>query len=138
LRRGDGFRLSGCRLPENDRQPFNYLRVPTNPYIIPPVAAKIEIKQAQLRLRWGQAVRHLHDAPGWIMWGYSFPPTDTISQVLFRTALARNRKPKPVIVINPDASVANRVVEVCRKVTVKHYSSIERFLMDEDVLDFSD
>ena len=130
--RGDGFRLSGCLLPSTDNRIFTYQRVPRQPYIIPPIAAKIEIKQAELRERWRSAIRHLHDAPAWVIWGYSFPLTDTISQVLFRTALSRNRKEKPVLVINPDASVAGRVKEVCRKVKVQHYPSVERFLLDNN------
>jgi len=129
--RGDGFRLSGCLLPGADRKLFEYRRVQKEPYIIPPIASKIEIKQPELRERWRLAMRYLHDAPAWILWGYSFPLTDTISQVLFRTALSRNRKNKPVlVVINPDASVAGRVKDVCRKVTVQHYPSVERFLLD--------
>jgi hypothetical protein len=134
-RRGDGYRLSGCHLPGNDHVLLDYQRVPEKPYIVPPVAAKIQIAQQALRGRWRSAVHHLHDAPSWIIWGYSFPATDTISQVLFRTALTRNRKSKPVLVVNPDASVAGRVQAVCRKVKVRYYPSIERLLLDEGVLD---
>jgi hypothetical protein len=130
LDRGGGFRLSGARFPESAVGSISYLRVPSEPYLIPPIAAKIEIKQAELRERWYSALDHLHDAPAWLFWGYSFPTTDTISQVLFRTALTRNRKAKPVIVVNPDASAAIRVREVCRKVKVEHCPSIERLLMD--------
>jgi hypothetical protein len=128
--RGTGFRLSGVHLPQSERDRFDYAKVPEKPYLIPPVAAKIEIKQQALRERWYAALDQLHEAPAWIIWGYSFPVTDTISQVLFRTALTRNRKSKPVIVINPDASVAGRVREVCRKVKVEHYSSMERLLLE--------
>ncbi len=131
LRRGDGYRLSGCRLPEVGRPLFDYRRIPAKPYIVPPVAAKMQIQQAALRERWRSAVQYLHGAPSWIIWGYSFPGTDTISQVLFRTALARNRKPKPVLVVNPDATVASRIREVCRKVKVDHYPSMERLLLDD-------
>lgn len=136
LRRGDGFRLSGCQLPSEDGELFRFERVPQPPYIVPPVAAKIQIAQAALRERWRAALRYLHNAPGWIIWGYSFPTTDTISQVLFRTALSRNRKPKPVLVVNPDPSVAVRVKDVCRKVKVSHTSSVERLLLEHDALGF--
>jgi hypothetical protein len=133
-RRGDGFRMYGCRLPDNNNSLLAYLEAPKKPYIVPPVAAKIEIRQAALRKRWQRAVKLLHDAPVWIIWGYSFPGTDTVSQVLFRAALARNRKPKPVVVVNPDASVVRRVEEVCRKVRVSHYPSVERLLLEHDAL----
>lgn len=134
LRRGDGFRLSGCKLPGVADGLFEYKQVPRKPYIVPPIAAKIQITQSALRERWRSAVHHLHKARTWVIWGYSFPGTDTISQVLFRAALAKNRRPKRVLVINPDASVASRVRVVCRKVEVSHYLSIERLLLDEGAL----
>jgi len=134
LRRGSGFRLSGVSLPTAEAASFEFLRVSKHPYLIPPIAAKIEIKQKELRSRWYAALDHLHDAPAWIIWGYSFPTTDTISQVLFRTSLTNNRKPKRVIVVNPDASVASRVCEVCRKVKTEHYPSVERLLLEYGLL----
>ena len=132
LLRGEGYRLCGVSLPSTDRDGFRYIEVPKHPYIVPPVAAKIDIRQLALRERWYSALDYLHEAPSWIIWGYSFPTTDTISQVLFRTALTNNRKPKPVLVVNPDAAVAARVREVCRKVMVEQYPSIERLLLDEN------
>lgn len=134
LTRGSGFRLAGVSLPNGDADKFEFQRVSDRPYLIPPVAAKIEIKQSALRERWYTALDQLHDAPAWIIWGYSFPVTDTISQVLFRTALTNNRKPKPVVVVNPDFSTANLVREVCRKVKVEHYPSIERLLLEHERL----
>jgi hypothetical protein len=136
LLRGPGFRLSGVALPNAQTAGFNYLRVPSRPFLIPPIASKIGIAQLALRERWYAALDHLHDAPLWILWGYSFPITDTISQVLFRTALSNNRKSKPVIVINPDASVVARVREVCRKVNIEYYPSMERFLMDNKGIEY--
>ena len=134
LHRGDGFRLAGCRLPDDHNPTFHYLEVPAEPYIVPPVAAKIEIKQAELRSRWRLAIARLHEAPTWIIWGYSFPETDTISHVLFRAALARNRRKKPVLIINPDMSVGARVLEICPKVSVRQYPSMERWLLDNGQL----
>lgn len=93
LQRGDGYRLSGCQLPGIGSRLFRYERVPPNPYIVPPVAAKIQIAEEALRERWRLGVDLLYKAPLWILWGYSFPGTDTISHVLFRTALVRNRRP---------------------------------------------
>ncbi len=134
MSRQDGYRLSGVRLPESGRRTFEILWVPDDPYLIPPVASKIEIKEGALRKHWYAALDYLHDARSWIIWGYSFPQTDTVSQVLFRTAIAKNKKPKPVIVVNPDATAAQRVIEVCRKVTVQHYVSLEALLLDWEVL----
>ncbi len=135
LDRGDGYRLSGCRLPESNGETFDVVSVPEHPYLIPPVASKIEIKDGVLRKHWYSAVHELHDAKSWIIWGYSFPQIDTIAQVLFRTALDRNKKPKPVFVVNPDASVVERVKDVCRKVKVKHYTSIESLLYELGILE---
>lgn len=126
---GKDYRLSGVMPPEGRRRIFDYITVPERPYIVPPVAAKIQIKEGPLRSHWYQALDFLHDSSKWVIWGYSFPQTDTISQVLFRTALARNRKKKPVIVVNPDPTAAARVVTVCQKVRVEHYSSIESLLI---------
>lgn len=128
--KGGGYGLSGCELPDDTRLTFEYTEVPATPYIVPPVAAKMGIDQGTLKQNWKLAMELLYEADSWILWGYSFPPTDTVSQVLFRTALTRNRKAKPVVVINPDASVAPRVEQVCRKVKVTAYRSVERFLLD--------
>jgi hypothetical protein len=131
---GKGYRLSGASLPSDGFDQFKVVHVPENPYLIPPVAAKIDIQKGPLRERWYSAVDHLYAAKAWIIWGYSFPVTDTISQVLFRTALARNKKKKPVFVINPDHSVAARVEEVCKKVSVRHFTSMEGFLYEMGIL----
>jgi hypothetical protein len=128
--RKDGYRLGGARLPDAKRKTFKVSWIPDDPFLIPPVASKIEIKQGALREHWNSALDYLHEAPAWIIWGYSFPQTDTISQVLFKTALARNKKPKPVVVVNPDSSAAHRVVEVCRKVRIEHHATMEAMLLD--------
>ena len=130
MSRKDGYRLSGVRLPESGRNTFELDSIPGNPFLIPPVASKIEIKEGVLRKHWNLAVDYLHHASSWVIWGYSFPQTDTISQVLFKTALTQNRKPKPVIVVNPDAMVVERVKEVCQKVSIDHYVSMESLLLD--------
>jgi len=134
MSRKDGYRLSGVRLPESGRNTFELASIPGNPFLIPPVASKIEIKEGVLRKHWNLAVDYLHDASSWIIWGYSFPQTDTISQVLFKTALTRNRRSKPVIVVNPDATVVRRVKEVCQKVSIDHYVSMESLLLDWKLL----
>jgi hypothetical protein len=105
--------------------------LPRLPFIIPPVAAKTEIPQC-LSLIWRQALKALYNADHWIFWGYSFPTTDTISQVLFRTALSNNKSYKRVVVINPDQTVASRVRNICRKVKVSSTPSMERYLWELD------
>lgn len=102
---------------------------PKLPLIIPPVAAKVEIPD-ELGSVWKGALRMLALSERWIFWGYSFPQTDTISQVLFRSAL-NGRANKPVVVINPDHAVAQRVKSVCRRVDVSYFPSVERFLLEE-------
>lgn len=134
LARGTGYRISGCNLPTSSNTPFRLISIPKRPYLIPPVAAKFEIKEGALREHWYKAVDLLHRAGSWIIWGYSFPKTDTIAQVLFRSALTRNKKAKRVIVINPDAEVAQRIEDVCKKVSVTSFSSIEQFLLENRTL----
>jgi hypothetical protein len=132
--RGKGFRLSGARLPKQKGELFDMVEIPDHPYLVPPIAAKIDVQQGTLKSRWYSAVDSLYKAKSWLIWGYSFPATDTISQVLFRTALARNRRNKPVFVINPDQSVARRIRKICKKVSVKQFTSIEEFLHEFGVL----
>ena len=132
--RGKGFRLSGTKLPSENANRFDLVNVPDDPYLIPPIAAKFDIQKGPLRERWNSAVADLRYAKSWIIWGYSFPATDTSSHVLFRTALTRNRKQKRVFVINPDSEVAKRVQEVCKKVSVTHFTSVEACLCALGVL----
>jgi hypothetical protein len=102
---------------------------PKVPLIIPPVAAKVEVPE-ELGTVWKGALRMLNCARRWIFWGYSFPQTDTISQVLFRSAL-NGKTNKPVVVINPDHAVVQRVKSVCRRVDISYFPSVERFLLEE-------
>ncbi len=118
---------------------IRYPSPPPHPLIVAPVASKIEIRKDSLLDIWKEAGRLLRKSPGWIIWGYSFPDLDTVTRVLFRTAIARNRKPKPVIVINPDAGVVDRIKDTLGdKVRVRHFPSIERLLLEQRVLEFSD
>ena len=118
-------------LPNFERHTFDYVRPPNDPYIIPPIAAKIDIAQKALRERWYKALHLSTRCSGVGNLGvFISDELILITQVLFRTALKNNRKPKPVIVVNPDYSVANRVREVCQKVKIEHYPSIERLLLD--------
>lgn len=123
-----GHRLAGI-VPSDDGEKFPSLFQPKVPLIIPPIAAKVEVP-SELSSVWKAGLNSLYDASRWLFWGYSFPPTDTIAQVLFRTALERNRSHKPVVVVNPDYSVAKRVKDICRKVKVSYYPSIERYLIE--------
>jgi hypothetical protein len=124
---GGGFSLLCSAKPDGS---LRYPGPPTNPLVVPPVAAKLDIRAGALRTSWTRAAKLLRDAPGWIVWGYSFPQTDTVTQVLCRTALARNKKPKRVVVINPDVGVGSRMNELLAKVRVESWLSIERFLFD--------
>jgi hypothetical protein len=130
-RKGGGFSLLTRSLPNAD---LGYPGPPDKPLIVPPVAAKIDIQKGALRDLWKEAARALRQARGWIIWGYSFPETDTVTQVLCRTALAKNRKAKPVVVVNPDSAVAERVSTTLQKVNVRSWPSMERFLFDHDAL----
>jgi hypothetical protein len=124
------FGLEGVKLPTDINTQFDYLAVPTRPLILPPVAAKMQLPAQPFKRFWELALDELHDASTWIIWGYSFPTTDTVSHVLFKTALQRNRKNKRVIVVNPDRCVVEKIRTSLRKVSVLHYSSIEALLLD--------
>jgi len=126
--RGGGFSLVLDRIPSDSSLPCSVC--PKRALVVPPVASKTQIRETGLLSLWNRATRLLHDAKGWILWGYSFPRTDTITQVLLTTALAKNRKPKPVVVINPDPQAGVRVRTQLQKVSVRKWSSVERFLLD--------
>jgi hypothetical protein len=125
--KGGGFSLA---VPELPWKTLTYAEPPRMPLVVPPVAAKMTIRDGPLRSSWSSAAGALRRARGWIIWGYSFPSTDTVTHVLWRTALAKNTRPKPVIVINPDPSVAPRIEEALQKVSVASWGSVERFLFD--------
>lgn len=129
-----GFSLTLSEMP-GTRLELPYADPPTDPMVVPPVAAKVDIRSGAVRDLWKSAAASLRTAPGWIIWGYSFPPTDTVTQVLCRTALGKNTKPKPVIVINPDFEVSSRVKRLLNNVRIKNqWSSVERFLFDANKL----
>jgi len=130
-RRGGSHSLVCSSVPTRSLQ---YKDSPKDPLIVPPIASKIDIHDGALRRQWALAVAELRTAPGWIIWGYSFPATDTVTQVLCRTALARHRKHKPVIVVNPDFSTQERVKQLVGKVRIEQWSSIERFLLEAGAL----
>lgn len=129
--KGSGFNLWLDRMPNKT---FTYTSPPDHPLVVPPVAAKMTIQRGALRNRWSEAARQLRDAPGWLIWGYSFPKTDTVTQLLCRVSLTNNRRPKPVIVINPDPAVADNVRTSLNRVSVRRYLSVERFLLDHHAL----
>jgi len=126
--RGSRFSLVGDAVP--DEWDLFFSAPSSTPLIVPPLAAKLEIQNSSLRALWSCALADLRDARGWLFWGYSFPETDTITRVLCRTALERQRKYKPVIVINPDQQVARRITSALGKIKVVQWPSVELFLLD--------
>lgn len=136
----DGFSLylNQFKINKNRKNSPDILKLralPPRPMIVPPVAAKMNVKSEFLKVVWSESAKKLKEAKGWIFWGYSFPQTDTLTQVLFRTALRNNRKPKPVIVINPDSGVFSRIKTSVSKIRDRHYAmSIERFLIDHGII----
>jgi len=130
MKKGKKHCLAG--LEELPSRSLKYSRPPAWPMVVPPVAAKMEIADGALKKLWSEALSDLKSAPGWIIWGYSFPKTDTVTQVLCRAAMSMGVARKLVVVINPDASVADRVASSLglKAVSVWRWPSIERFLYD--------
>jgi hypothetical protein len=133
--RGGGFSLVLDKIPSDDSLPCS--SCPDHALVVPPIASKVQIRDAGLLAIWKKAGGLLRKAKGWILWGYSFPRTDTITHVLLSTALGRNKRPKPVVVINPDLTVGERVGKQLRKVKVQQWTSVERFLYDHERLQFA-
>lgn len=129
LQRGGPYIVSGVRtFPFKDGHPMEYAKPPKTPLIVPPVAAKMQI--ADLGSLWTAAHKELKASSTWVIWGYSFPQTDTITSVLLKTCVkdARGKK-KRVIIINPDSTVSERVKALLGKVNVEHYGSATDFLL---------
>jgi hypothetical protein len=136
LQKNGGYQLAGLEaLP---REQFQYAGVPDHVFIVPPIAAKMDIPLTSLKHLWSDAASRLRKCDTWIVWGYSFPATDTITTVLLKTAVARNRKSKKrILVINPDPSVQERVSRsLHKKVLVRQWFSVERFLLDHEAMIF--
>ena len=116
---------------------FEYVKPPERPFIIAPVAAKISIPE--LQNVWKEAHKSLRAASCWIIWGYSFPQTDTITSVLLKTCVKDAKgKQKRVIIINPDYTVSARVKALLDKVKVEQFSSASDFLLKYGCLKFVD
>ncbi|MFO1235886.1 MAG: SIR2 family protein [Alphaproteobacteria bacterium] len=119
------FYLSSRKDPRSE---YEWAGAPKDPFIVAPVASKLDIKDSHFKDVWKNALKSLKEAKGWIIWGYSFPRTDTTAQVLFRVALQNNKKYKRVIVINPDLGMKGHVEALLDKVKVEQFTSAEQFL----------
>jgi len=134
--KGGGFSLVLDEIPSDNALQCSLC--PERALVVPPVASKTQIRETGLLALWKEASWLLRKAKGWVLWGYSFPRTDTVTQVLLGTALAKNRRPKPVVVINPDSDAGVRVQTQLQKVSVQRWSSVERFLFDHGRLALAD
>jgi hypothetical protein len=115
---------------DENRLQADYKHYPADPELILPVAAKTEIGDDAFGSIWKGALNRLAEAKGWIVWGYSFPVTDTNALVLFQTALKRRKEPKKIIVINPDYQVVGRLRRLLNvsENSINYYPHIERYL----------
>lgn len=128
IRKNQRVVLAGMR--SYPSQELDYSRPPAEALIVPPVASKTEIKD-ELKHVWRIATRHLRDSSRWVVWGYSFPWTDTVTSVLMRTALWNHRGGfKPLWIINPDSKVSDNAKRILEKVRVEQWYSIERFILE--------
>lgn len=100
--------------------------------LVPPILHK-SYGQPSMRLLWNTAELELGGADRVVVIGYSMPPTDFRSELLFRSALGD--KKVLVNVVNPDRQILNRFESLCRPIkqllTVTHYTSLEEFLDEE-------
>ncbi len=127
---GGGYSISGVKSFPPKGEQFEYIKPPINPFIIPPVAAKMEISDTYLKKVWLRAHKCLRSASVWVVWGYSFPQTDTITSVLLKTCVKESRgRQKKVIIVNPDYSVSERVKALLGKVRVEKHSTMSDFLV---------
>lgn len=133
LGRKQGYQIAGLR--RYPAKGLEYVIPPKAPFIIPPVAAKMDIINPALHELWTDARKKLSNASTWIIWGYSFPQTDTITTVLLKSACQNNRgKKKSIFIVNPDPKVEERIKKSLIKVNVKTWHSIERLLFDYGLL----
>jgi hypothetical protein len=80
--------------------------------LVPPIQTKNYADPA-INYLWFEALRILQDVDEIIVIGYSLPPTDFASEVLFREGISGNaREEIPVTVINPDKRVYKRFSQI--------------------------
>jgi hypothetical protein len=81
--------------------------------IIPPESNK-RYDEGVFKRTWNQASQSLHRARHLVVIGYSFPPTDSHSNALFRISIQRGGL-KTLAIVNPDKAARFRTREVLKR-----------------------
>jgi len=94
--------LSAIDLPDHGKAQIDDKNVYSMPLIVPPVKDKRYLRYGKLlSTLWGKAQISLENCDELYIIGYSFPTTDIVSKQLFKDAIAKNKKLKYVVIINP-------------------------------------
>ncbi len=104
-------------------------RVYLKPIIVPPVSGKRGMMHNVVQELWGIAANLLREADRIVITGYSCPPLDLEARFLISENLRANTS-KRVYVIDPNAEVAARYVDLCGVEHLTIYSSIKAWVAD--------
>jgi hypothetical protein len=103
----------------------------TFPIVVPPVVHKSGILHQDLRPVWALAEERLQSANRVIIFGYSCPINDWESANLVCRALTGNRGLVEISVIDPDAAVLHRYVDLANLSNVSYYRYAAKYLRAE-------
>lgn len=100
----------------------------TFPIVVPPVVHKSGILHEDLKPVWGVAEERLRNADRVIIFGYSCPTNDWESANLVCRALTENHHLTEISVIDPDAGIVLRYVELGNLGNINYYRSALAYL----------
>ena len=100
----------------------------TFPLIIPPVTHKAGILHERIQPLWDKAESALRVAKKIVVFGYSCPATDFESANLLRRTIRQNKNLREFHVIDPNAAVFQRYVDLTRVDGMHYFKSASRYL----------
>lgn len=116
----------GYRYRENRRM------MPMIPFVVPPIYEKSSQYQEAIAPIWTQAEEVLSSVERLIIFGYSFPSADFEARRLLRRSFHANASLNKVTIINPSASVAQRVGDLLESASVAHHKKVSAYV-DRDL-----
>lgn len=113
---------TGYRYRENRRP------MPMIPFVVPPIYEKSSQYQEAINPVWIQAEEVLSSVERLIIFGYSFPSADFAARRLLRKSFHANQALNKVTIIDPSASVAQRVGDLLESASVAHHKKVSAYV----------
>ena len=106
----------------------NRRRMPMIPFVVPPIYEKSSQYQEAISPIWVQAEEVLSSVERLIIFGYSFPTADFAARRLLRRSFHANNSLNKVTIIDPTASVAQRVGDLLETASVAHHKKVSAYV----------